>query len=204
MTSTTDDTDNAGRRLAASLVDRISRTNPTTTFAVIPKGAAVSDGFRPFMFAELAKAVDYTAHWLQNTFGRPLWRETLSYMAANDVRYFVFVLACNKTGYQAFLPSARNSKEAFLHLLQVTQCRKFICSAEKRQKVLELSNFTEALQVSEIPSLDEMLSSEVVAYNYRNTYEEDKDKVSFVIHSSGTTGMLMDRKRLSVVQSIGY
>jgi acyl-CoA synthetase (AMP-forming)/AMP-acid ligase II len=106
--------------------------------------------------------------------------------------------------YQAFLPSARNSKEAFLHLLQVTQCRKFICSAEKRQKVLELSNFTEALQVSEIPSLDEMLSSEVVAYNYRNTYEEDKDKVSFVIHSSGTTGMLMDRKRLSVVQSIGY
>ena len=100
MTVAHEQASDAGRRLLASLVDQINETNPTRIFAVIPNGASVSDGFRPFTVGELARAVDYTARWIENILGRPSRRETLAYMATNDVRYFIFVLACNKTGYR--------------------------------------------------------------------------------------------------------
>ncbi|OJJ68372.1 hypothetical protein ASPBRDRAFT_68538 [Aspergillus brasiliensis CBS 101740] len=189
MTVAHEQASDAGRRLLASLVDQISATNPTRIFAVIPNGASVSDGFRPFTVGELARAVDYTARWIENILGRPSRRETLAYMATNDVRYFIFVLACNKTGYRAFLPSTRNSTEAFIHLLNATHCRKFVCSPEKRQTVLELSELSGGLQISVIPSLGEMLSSRMESYGCPITYDEEENETCFIIHSSGTTGL---------------
>ncbi|GLA21562.1 putative NRPS-like protein biosynthetic cluster [Aspergillus niger] len=189
MTVALEQAGDAGRRLLASLVDQISGTNPTRVFAVIPKGASVSDGFCPFTVGELAQAVNYTARWIEDILGRPSRRETLAYMATNDVRYFIFVLACNKTGYRAFLPSTRNSSEAFIHLLNATHCRKFVCSPEKRQTVLELSELSGGLQISVIPSLGEMLGSRMESYDYLKNYDEEENETCAIIHSSGTTGL---------------
>jgi acyl-CoA synthetase (AMP-forming)/AMP-acid ligase II len=67
---------------------------------VIPKGAEVSDGFYSMTIRELAHAVNYTSWWIERNLGRSSNFETLAYMSSNDVRYIVFVIACNKTGYK--------------------------------------------------------------------------------------------------------
>lgn len=90
---------------------------------------------------------------------------------------------------QAFLPSTRNSSEAFIHLLNATHCRKFACSPEKRQTVLELSELSGGLQISVIPSLGEMLGSSMESYDYLKNYDEEENETCAIIHSSGTTGM---------------
>lgn len=94
--------DNIGRRLPAAILDDLAKTAPDRKYALIPNGPEVSDGFREFKIRDLAQAVNYTSWWIDKTFGRPPKPETMSYMAVNDIRYMVFVLACNKTGYKVY------------------------------------------------------------------------------------------------------
>jgi len=86
------------------------------------------------------------------------------------------------------LPSTRNSDDAFLFLLKATECSKFVYSAERKLKVLDIKKNRPELEILEIPSLAEMLESETGMYPYNKTFEEAEDEVSVIIHSSGTTG----------------
>lgn len=92
--------ENARGKLFAAVVDDLAQRTPDRKVCTIPKGPNISDGFRDVTVKELAKAVNYTAWWIEKRLGRSANLETLSYMAANDIRYLVFVLACNKTGYK--------------------------------------------------------------------------------------------------------
>lgn len=87
-------------RLFAAVIDELAEKTPDRKFCSMPKGPNVSDGFRDITVKEIAKAVNYTAWWIEKRLGRSDNFETLSYMAANDVRYLVFILASNKTGYK--------------------------------------------------------------------------------------------------------
>ncbi|KAL2004119.1 hypothetical protein VTN02DRAFT_6583 [Thermoascus thermophilus] len=176
-------------RLFPAVVDELAETTPDRKFCSMPKGPNVSDGFRDITVKELAKAVNYTAWWIEKRLGRSDKLETLAYMAANDVRYLVVILAANKAGYKVLLPSSRNSDEAFQFLLTATECSKFLYSPERKLKVLEIKNNRPNLELLEVPSLDEMLEGETSVYPYTKTFEEAEDEVSFIIHSSGTTGM---------------
>jgi hypothetical protein len=96
---THDDKEYAGRRLAAALLDDLSKRAPERRFGLIPNSQKVSDGFREVTIGDLAQAVNYTSWWIEKTLSRKTKSQTVSYMAANDIRYGIFVLACNKTGY---------------------------------------------------------------------------------------------------------
>ncbi|KAL1969482.1 hypothetical protein VTN77DRAFT_8920 [Rasamsonia byssochlamydoides] len=180
---------NYGRRLAPAVLDELSKTAPDRRFGVVPNGHEVSDGFREVKIGDLAQAVNYTSWWIEKTFGRTSRPETLSYMAGNDIRYAIFVLACNKTGYTPFLPSTRNSDDAFLHLLKATDCQKFVYGAERKNRVFDIKKLRPDLEIVEIPSLSEMIEGQSPLYPYDKTYDEEEDKIAFVIHSSGTTGL---------------
>jgi hypothetical protein len=91
--------ENTGRRLPAAFLDNLAKTNPDRKYAVIPNGTDISDGFRDLTIREVAQAVNYTSWWIQKVLGPTTKPETVSYMASNDVRYIIFVWACNKTGY---------------------------------------------------------------------------------------------------------
>lgn len=91
---------NAGKRLMAHVIDDTTVSDPTRKVCKIPKGSSVSDGFVDFTFKELAHVVNYTAWWIEKVLGRSSTHETLTYIGANDIRYLVVVMACNKTGYK--------------------------------------------------------------------------------------------------------
>lgn len=82
----------------------------------------------------------------------------------------------------------RNSDEAFLHLLKSTDCHTIVYGAERKTRVLDLRRLRPDIQFVEIPSLSEMMAVEIIAYPYETTFEEQENKISFIIHSSGTTG----------------
>ena len=87
------------KSLLPSLVDNIAETDPNRLFAEIPNSTALADGFRDVTFKDLARAIDFTARWLEQHVGTER-SEVLAYVGRNDIRYPVFVFACNKTGHK--------------------------------------------------------------------------------------------------------
>lgn len=69
---------------------------------------------------------------------------------------------------------------------------------------MEIRNNRPDLEILEIPSLDEMLESETSLYPYNKTFEEAEDEVSFIIHSSGTTGASGHPHSVSKVRALSH
>ncbi|KAJ5084373.1 hypothetical protein NUU61_008952 [Penicillium alfredii] len=179
-----------GKRLLAAIVDDNARRNPDRRLAVIPRGPELADGFQDLFIKDLARAVNFLCGWIERTVGPTHSQETLAYVGSNDVRYCVFILACQKLGYQAFLPSTRNSDEAHLHLLKATNCNKFFYGEERQGRVLEIQSLSPSMNIFQIPSLHTMLKDESGLRVYPSkSFAEVEDETSVIIHSSGTTGM---------------
>lgn len=90
-----------GKRILAKVIDDAAAADPDRKFAIIPKGLDLSDGLRTITIKQASNATNFLCNWIEKTIGLPAQnRETLAYMAANDVRYCFFLLACQKLGYQ--------------------------------------------------------------------------------------------------------
>ncbi|PWY76131.1 NRPS-like enzyme [Aspergillus sclerotioniger CBS 115572] len=189
MTTTTTTTMTPGQRLFPVLVDHLATSNPTQRVGLIPKGADVSDGFETITMQRLARAVDAFAFWIEKQVGRATEPQTIAYMASNDVRYLIFLLAAHKTGYKPLLPSTRLSDDAYQHILNATDCHTFLSTPEKQRRVAEIQAFRQDTAFFEVPSIAELLDAKVEHYPYTKTYREAEDDVAIIIHSSGTTGM---------------
>ncbi|PYH43451.1 NRPS-like enzyme [Aspergillus saccharolyticus JOP 1030-1] len=181
--------DQPGARLWPAIVDHRARSAPTELVGLIPKGSEVADGYQELTFAALARAVDACARWIEARIGRAKEPETIAYMATNDVRYLVFLLAAHKTGYQPLLPSTRLSDEGYKHILTGMKCEKFFYTPDKQRRVSEIQAVHPSTKPFEVPSLTEFLESESSPYPFEKTFNEAEDEVAIIIHSSGTTGM---------------
>lgn len=94
-----------GGRTLATVVDRLAKECPTRTVCKAPNGPQATDGFSPFTMEELSKAIDFTASLIEQSLGKASKDEVLVYLGDNDIRYLVFVVACQKTSYKVILPS---------------------------------------------------------------------------------------------------
>lgn len=92
-----------GKRTLATVVDRLVEENPTRLVCKAPNGPRVADGFSCLNIGMLSKAVDSTAWLITESFGTSSKNEVLLYLGESDIRYLVFVVACQKTGYKASL-----------------------------------------------------------------------------------------------------
>ncbi|KAL4979073.1 hypothetical protein BDW66DRAFT_117215 [Aspergillus desertorum] len=179
-----------GNRLLPALVDEGARSAPDRLFGIIPKGPAVSDGFRNVTFEELAAAVDALAWWIDKHVGQPEdGRETIAYMGANDIRYYIFILSCAKTGHTPFFPSTRLSDDAYQHVFNATNCHIVLFTPETQRRIMEIKAFRPDTVYLEAPITAGLLSSNPQNYPFTTPYSAMENKVAFIIHSSGTTGM---------------
>ncbi|EEQ29776.1 putative NRPS-like protein biosynthetic cluster [Microsporum canis] len=178
-----------GRRFMAQAIDRLSELEPDRKVCIVPKGPNSSDGFYDLTFKQLAHAINYMCWWIEESFGRNASSPvTLAYLGANDIRYLVMVMACNKTGYQPLLSSTRNSQAAQLRLLEMTGCSKVAYGVERKQKVDDIRALYPDLHSVQIPSLDNMLEGNASPYPFSKNFDDAKNEVAFIAHSSGTTG----------------
>jgi len=96
------------KRLLATTVDHVAEHDPERLFAVVPRGSELSDGFFNMTMKDLARGVNFACWWIEKTIGLTSRPETLAYMGNNDVRYLIFTLACQKTGYKVWNLRIRN------------------------------------------------------------------------------------------------
>ncbi|GLA50743.1 putative NRPS-like protein biosynthetic cluster [Aspergillus niger] len=180
------------KRLLTTEIDAIAESNPGRRFCVMPRGSELSDGLQEISIKDLARGINFLCWWIEAQAGTNAPDgSTVAYMGANDIRYFIFIIACHKTGYKPLLPSSKNSDEAQLYLLDETKCNRFFYSAERERKAAELKQLRPDLNTFELPALDVILKGEegLRFYSFTQTYEEAEDKVFLVVHSSGSTGI---------------
>lgn len=84
------------QRLLPTILDGLATSSPTKELGVIP----MDDGFKPITARDLSDSVNAMAWWIEEHIGKIDQPETIAFMAATDIRYLVFVLACHKTGYK--------------------------------------------------------------------------------------------------------
>lgn len=90
-----------GQRLVPQVLDELASTDPQRVYAAIPKTAEVKDGYQDITVADLALAVNFTAKWIEDKFGKSADFETITYIGLSDLRGVVTFLAAVKTGYKA-------------------------------------------------------------------------------------------------------
>ncbi|KAJ5098005.1 hypothetical protein N7532_005006 [Penicillium argentinense] len=180
---------NIGNRVMAHVIDNLARTDPGRKVCSIPE---IPDNPRSYVdlnVKKLAHAVNYMSWWIVEQFGNSdTFNETLAYLGANDVRYLVVVLACNKTGYKPLLSSTRNSQAAHVRLFEMTNCSKLAYSPEKHLNAQDICSAAPYVTECEIPSFAEMSEQDTGGYPFSKTFEDVRNEVAFIAHSSGTTG----------------
>ncbi|PWY68472.1 acetyl-CoA synthetase-like protein [Aspergillus heteromorphus CBS 117.55] len=160
-------------RLLVTQVDAVAERSPTRRFGLIPNGTEVENGFREVTFQDLSRAVDAMAWWIVEALGMPTTKEeTIAYLGNNDVRYIVFILACHKLGY-------------------TTACTHLLFSQEKSQIASRIKALSGKMRTHEVPSVTDTFGhrSGTKRFDFARTYDEMVNKIAFMIHSSGTTGM---------------
>ena len=91
-----------GRRLLPVELDRIAKADPGRPYFARPRDATnLAAGFEEISYSRVANAVNRTAHWLQKELGKPKDFDTISYLAAPDLRNVLLALAVSKVGFKA-------------------------------------------------------------------------------------------------------
>ncbi len=94
---------------------------------------------------------------------------------------------------QTFLPSPRNSQVAHISLLSRLECTRLVVTTPELPCVSLISE-KRAVEILHIPSLAQLLDSKDIRnYPYSKPFEEAKNDPIFVLHTSGSTGMLSIR-----------
>ena len=89
------------KRLLTTEIDAIAESNPGRRFCVMPRGSELSDGLQEISIKDLARGINFLCWWIEAQAGTNAPDgSTVAYMGANDIRYFIFIIACHKTGYK--------------------------------------------------------------------------------------------------------
>jgi hypothetical protein len=89
-----------GRRLMPIVLDQLAIAVPDRLFAAVPKSGDLSDGFRDVSVSDVARCVDFMAHWIEDHFGRSETFDTLGYIGIPDLRGVITFYAAVKCGYK--------------------------------------------------------------------------------------------------------
>ena len=88
-------------KLLPNLIDELASSNPNTVYAEYPADYANYEaGFKTLSYAQLANAINGTAHWLTTNLGPGENCETLAYLGAGDARYVFMFVGAIKAGYK--------------------------------------------------------------------------------------------------------
>lgn len=182
--SVTHGQNDVGGRLLPKVLDDLASTDPHHVLAMAAK-IDNSEGFNSYTALQLSRAVNYTAHWLQSQIGLS---HTVAYIGIHDFRYWVMELAAIKVGHPLLLPSPRNALPNTSSLLEATKSTVVFYSGNVMEDATQLKSLTVDLKVIEVPDLDEMINAPSELYLYNKTWEEAKNDIALILHTSGSTG----------------
>ncbi|KAF4638022.1 hypothetical protein G7Y89_g45 [Cudoniella acicularis] len=179
---------NYGKRLIPTLIDELATNDAERVFVSIPRTANIEDGFHDITFADLARAIDNCAWWMERTLQRSETFETLNYVGPQDLRYLILLIAGIKTGYKLFFSSPWNSAEGHIALLDSLQCNKILVP-ETLPPIIQTILSRKQLDTVPIPNLRDLFApNPVPVYPYTKTFAQARFDPFVVLHTSGSTG----------------
>ncbi|CAL3963137.1 unnamed protein product [Diplocarpon coronariae] len=183
---------NNDQHLIPVQIDTLAATRPQQICASIPLSSSTDLTYRDITYAEVARAINRAAGWIEEHLGRSADRQesfaTLVYLGPFDIRYFVLMVAVAKVGYKLLLPSPRNSLQGQLDLFKTTSCVALLTASgyHLSPDLLGQSGLT-PLCVPEIPEL--FAPGDVKPYPFTKTFEQARLDPFCVLHTSGSTGL---------------
>jgi acyl-CoA synthetase (AMP-forming)/AMP-acid ligase II len=196
--------------LLPTIVDQLARDQPNGLWGEYPKSkTTLGDGYEELTYKQFANAVNGVAHQIEKQIGRRDTREPLAYIAANDPRCSIALIAAMKVGcnvsiyyllwtlinsvslltplVKLFLLSERNSVAANLKLLEDTGCSVLLITDRTFAPVRSLLSET-TLEVVELLPLHQLLHEQHSDYVFTNQLAEMRTETAFTVHTSGSTG----------------
>lgn len=183
---------NCGKRLLPKLIDsRAASSHPRPLFRIPITSNSLDQGFRDISYPVFANAINRLAHWIHAHVGPPRYDdEPFTYLAPADLRYQILFLAAVKTGYSVFVPSPRNSRDAFASLLEQCKAEILVTSEPAPQAVALIKACCPSVRHYTIPALDTLLDPEPVEPVKLDVAWEELARRPFIhIHTSGSTGL---------------
>lgn len=90
-----------GERLVVQVMDELASKTPERIWATITRSQYdVDEGFRDITVRQLADAVNGTAWFIHDQFGKSSTFEVVAYLGVSDVRYAIYMFGAIKTGHQ--------------------------------------------------------------------------------------------------------
>ncbi|KAL2009196.1 hypothetical protein VTN00DRAFT_7390 [Thermoascus crustaceus] len=175
-------------RLLVKVIDENAERTPEVILIRYAGSDWETAGYKTITWKQLAGAINKAAYWLDARLciGRT---HTIAYLGPNDARYYFLLGGAIKTGRRLLIPDGRVTVEGTLSLLDQTQCNLLITADEQIEKAKELVAVRPELEIITIPSLEHFMDNESTPhYPYTKTWDETKDEIAYIIHTSGTTG----------------
>ncbi|KAF2170523.1 hypothetical protein M409DRAFT_19343 [Zasmidium cellare ATCC 36951] len=179
------------KRLLPAAIDYRAERTPERIWGYHARSDVdVTQGFASVTYKDLAKAVDATAWWLDETLGPA--KEgfpTIAYIGLEDLRYVFLIHACIKTKRKVLIPFPANTEEGLIKLLEAAKCEKVLAPKEASHAWDKALKFMPSLSLVEMPPLASFLhDKEVQHYPFTRTLQDGIDDEALVIQTSGTTG----------------
>ena len=89
-----------GRRTLPQTLDDLASSNENRLYASIPKHRDLSGGFVDISCRDMAKCVNFMAHWIESRLGKSTGFETVAYVGIPDLRSAAVFLGAVKCGYK--------------------------------------------------------------------------------------------------------
>ena len=181
--------DERGRRLVPNVIDDIAKSAPDRAYCLYAKSNHVTDGFALVTYSQLANAINCVSSWVKNILGTSQSFETIAYLGLPDLRYVLIILAAQKNGFKALLPSPRNSSEATIHLLQASSCRYIVTAGPTSPLVRTILDSIPMKQL-EMMSMSECLDPALApSFPFGKTFDQARSEPFVALHTSGSTGL---------------
>ncbi|KAL1988059.1 hypothetical protein VTN96DRAFT_1090 [Rasamsonia emersonii] len=178
----------AQHHLLPAIVEQLAAEEPDALWGEFPRSStSLSEGFESISYAQFANAVNGVAHHITQALGRRDTEEPLAYLAPNDPRCAITLVAAMRAGFTIFLISERNSVAANLKLFDDVQCSTLVTTdrtfAPVRNTLMERE-----VTLIELPSLQTLLHEPQATYRYEKELAAAANEAAFMIHTSGSTG----------------
>ncbi|KAI2629465.1 acetyl-CoA synthetase-like protein [Xylaria nigripes] len=176
-------------RMMPVVIDEFARNEPHRAYASIPRrDEDLSLGYEDITYEVLANAINKLAWIIDSALGKPTTPfESMTYLGAHDLRYYMIQMAACKTGHAVLFSSHLNSLTVHISLMEKVDCKSLFSSAD-----IQVDDILAARPMPHtvLPELNELLDLNVRAewYPYTKTYEEAANDPYLYIHTSGTTG----------------
>lgn len=181
-----------GQRLIVSLIDQYSKEAPERVWASVPQDENnLAKGFKDITYRHLANAINRASWWLDAALGKSNGNfETFAYAGPKDMRFPILAVAAVKVGRQILLPSAFATREAQLHVLDVTKCQAYLHPQSMQRAIESLIAERGNIQRVLVPEVHEWVNEdEAQPYGYVKGWDEAKLDPWIIFHTSGTTGL---------------